>query len=327
MINRKFKQLVLIFVIGCLSSCTSTVVNNTKSKSIHFINAESQLDKGNVHYNQFNYYLSINFYLDALNIYRSIDNSEGIIISCLNISKSFLAIGNLAIADKYLKKSKERFISSQDNLLRPLASHISIVESSILIKRREFNQAKSILKAISNTIHIGSDEIQLAFIKNNTIIALETKNNKANFWIQQYEAILNKSKTRNTSNKARLLRFKAANSNNNLLKLKHLHEALNLYREVAHKPGISATLYELAIINFQMKNIDVSTNQFERALFIRIDLKDILNTRNILNRLHKFFINENSSTKAKKALFWLDKLSNDNFNQWEHLATEFNNFL
>jgi tetratricopeptide (TPR) repeat protein len=310
-----------------LLSCASTGSSDetTQNKSIYFINAENYLDKGNTYYQQFDYKRANEFFRDALNLYRSIDNSEGIIISCLNLSKTYLALGNLTLAEKYLTRAKNRLELSKDQTLNPLLIHIHIVGSSILIKRRDFSQANLLLALIADPVRYQSNEIKLAYIKNNVIIAIETKNTEAQQWIQKYENLMNELPADNAARKARLLRFKAAiHENHNKTKL--YHDALTLYRELAHKPGIAATLEDWATFDYQKNNFKQSENKLKRALFIRISIQDTINTRKILILLQKIYLQQNSVNKANSTNFWLDKLSERKFKDWEALSREYNKF-
>ncbi len=276
--------------------------------------ANNALSNGVSNYGKSKYELATSYFKNALRDFRSIDHQYGIASSCLNLSKTYISIGNIELADAYFKQAQR--IIQRDNI-KQLDDHLRIIESSIAIENNQLAQAKETLAPLLQ--NDSNNAFTLAAVQNRTRIAhAENNNDEATQWTNTFEQKI-KSSSSNQKHKARLARFKANLSDNKETQNKHFGEALNIYRSETNRPGIAATLQEWANILIKQKKTEAAKDKLQRALYIRQSLQDRKNSLKILNSLAQ--ISDNSKTGI-----WIDKLQNKQFKQWEEFVAVFNWF-
>ncbi|MCK5002913.1 MAG: tetratricopeptide repeat protein [Gammaproteobacteria bacterium] len=276
--------------------------------------ANNALSNGVSNYGKSKYELATSYFKNALRDFRSIDHQYGIASSCLNLSKTYISIGNIELADAYFKQAQR--IIQRDNI-KQLDDHLRIIESSIAIENSQLAQAKETLAPLLQ--NDSNNAFTLAAVQNRTRIAhAENNNDEATQWTNTFEQKI-KSSSSNQKHKARLARFKANLSDNKETQNKHFGEALNIYRSETNRPGIAATLQEWANILIKQKKTEAAKDKLQRALYIRQSLQDRKNSLKILNSLAQ--ISDNSKTGI-----WIDKLQNKQFKQWEEFVAVFNWF-
>jgi tetratricopeptide (TPR) repeat protein len=262
-----------------------------------FIMADDFLDKGVAQYNQFHYEQAGVFFMKALYSYRSIDDPKGIVTACINLSKTSLSLGDTDKAEKFIKSAKKVIFHSPEII--QLRSYLSIVESSINIKKKEYRLAKILLQPILEQ-ELNNRNINIAAVQNRTIIAFKEDDN-ASYWVDQYAHLIKiidgELSPRKSKQKARLLRFKAQLSHQLLEQTEYYQKALQLYRRTAHQTGIAATLEEWARKEYLMSEYSLAEDKLIRALYIRITLKDKQKIIEIVSLLKSIYKNMNKRKK------------------------------
>jgi tetratricopeptide (TPR) repeat protein len=311
MINLSLTSRLFVTTILCsgIFACASTPEPDTRPALI--ISAEKSLELGVSNYTRNDFIKAQHHFERALFLYRNIDNPNGITSSYLNLAKTQLATGQTDAARDYTEKAQIVIMREQ---LRIFDHNLSLIKSSIAIEKEELSQAKQKLDKLLNSA-INNNAIKTAVLQNRTRIALAENDSNAQEWIKKYENSLSNNGQNSALNKARLLRFKA------LLKkeaaTEKLHKALDLYREVAHSPGIAATLTEWAAVNTENKDYKNAVNKLQRALFIRSNLHDRKNTKKILQQLASNYNKLGEAKKENRTNYWLKKLENKNFSEWD----------
>lgn len=300
---------IALFCTGCVSG-----PDDKQPEAIEAAN--NALSNGVSNYGKSKYELATSYFKNALRDFRSIDHQYGIASSCLNLSKTYLSIGNIELAMAYLKQA-QRII--QRNNIKQLDDHLRIIESSIAIENNQLTQAKEMLAPLLQNDN--NNVFTLAAIQNRTRIAhaeASTDKTEANKWTNSFEKKI-KSGTSSQAQKARLARFKANLSDDKETQNKHFSEALNIYRSQTNRPGIAATLQEWGDALIMQKQTEVAEDKLQRALYIRQSLQDRKNSLKILNSLAQ--ISDNNKTSV-----WIEKLQNKQFKQWEEFVAVFNRF-
>ena len=310
----KIRNIIVVIIFSLTISACVSGPDEKQAEAIE--TANNSLSTGVTHYNNSKHELAISYFKNALADFRSIDHQYGIASSCLNLSKTYLSIGNTGTAEAYFIHA-QRIIKREE--IKKLENHLHIIESSIAIENKQLNKAKEILQPLlSNN---GNNDFTLAATQNRTRIAFaestDTNKDDAKQWLNKFEHQV--KSTQNPSRKARLARFKAALSEDASTQEKHLSIALDIYRQQANRPGIAATLQEWGDLLIKDKQTEAAKDKLQRALYIRQYLQDKNNSLKILNSLNK--ISDSSKTKI-----WIKKIKNKDFKQWSNFISVFNQF-
>ncbi|MCW8829991.1 MAG: hypothetical protein OQK32_00540 [Gammaproteobacteria bacterium] len=310
--NQKTKTGLIILAITWLNMACVSSPNEQQPEAIEAAN--NDLSTGVNHYNDSKHELAISYFKNALHDFRSIDHQYGIASSCLNLSKSYLSIGDIDTADAYIKQA-QRIIKREN--IKQLNHHLRIIESSIAIENGQLSQAQEILHPLLTSDN--SNAFTLAAIQNRTRIA-HASNDKAEAtqWTNTFEQKI-KSSSNNQTYKARLARFKASLSDDTKTQNQYFDEALNMYRSQTNRPGIAATLQEWGDALIAQDQMESARDKLLRALYIRQSLQDRNNSLKTLNSLAVIFNDEKTGT-------WIGRLRNKHFKKWDEFIAAFSLF-
>ena len=113
------------FVILAISLLSISCVSGPDEKQPEAIEAANNaLSSGVSNYSKNKHELAITYFRNALRDFRSIDHQYGIASSCLNLSKTHLSIGNIEIAEAYLKQAQR--VIERENITQ-LTDHLRII--------------------------------------------------------------------------------------------------------------------------------------------------------------------------------------------------------
>jgi tetratricopeptide (TPR) repeat protein len=311
MINKNW--LAPVFITVLLSACASTPESPTPEL---LSNANTLIDSGVTQYNQANFSKANELFEQAMYLYRSIDNPRGTASSYIDLAKSALGQNNIDSAEHWIKKAQT--IVSFEHLAY-LQDHITIINSSIAIEKNDFSRAKTLLTPILEPGSSLNTETQLAATQNRTRIAF-AENTSAAEWTEQYAKLVKNSQPHS---EARLARFRAALSTNPTEQDKYYQQALDIYRHLAWRPGLAATLSEWAKQNIKAHDYSAAENRLERALLIRLDLRDGRSTIEILKQLNGAYAELGQTIKQQRAAYWSTQLGKDHFDRWDEVLKDF----
>ncbi|MCU7835215.1 MAG: hypothetical protein KZQ83_08145 [gamma proteobacterium symbiont of Taylorina sp.] len=320
------RNTIVLFLMMSLLSCAMTSDTEESQQPERIRDAENLLVRGVADYSQSDYLQAGIFFTRALHLYRSIDNPQGIVLSCINLAKTSLVTGDILRAEAFVDKAKSILHSSLLLQREHLINYLAIVDSSIKIEKMEYHAAKEILQPLLDTAYSKQSEINIAAVQNRLRIAIEEQASDAFVWMQSYSDLLQLSESPRLNQNARLLRFKAALNDNVEEQNQNYNMALNLYRQAAHRMGIAATLEEWAQQQYENQYYHAAANKLRRALFIRIELKDRRNSQAILVILQKIYRQSGNRAKEKQSVLWLEQLSSVEFAQWNNLLGDYNNY-
>lgn len=306
--------------IGLLA-CASTPDIDTRPALI--LSAEKSLELGVSNYDENNFEKAEAHFDRALFLYRNIDNPEGIASSCLNIAKTKLSSGQVTEARAYTEQAQTIIQREQ---LKQFSDLLTLIQSSIAIENNNITEAKQFVDGLlEKTAASDNHAIRTAALQNRTRIAFLENGSTAD-WVKQYENALNEPGQNSILNKARLLRFKAELESEKASASANYSEALNLYRKTANSPGIAATLTEWATLDISSADYQNATDKLERALFIRTNLHDRKNSREVLRQLSASYDKLDNTNKSQRANYWLEKLDNETFGEWDAVRFEFESY-
>lgn len=308
---------ISIYLIACASS------PDIDTRPALMLSAEKSLELGVSNYDENNFTKAEAHFDRALFLYRNIDNPQGITSSCLNIAKTKLSSGQVNEARTYAKLAQNII---QHEQLKQFNNRLTLIQSSIAIEDGNTAEAKQQLDDLLNETQANSNHaIRTAALQNRTRIAFIENTNTVD-WVNQYKDALNKPGQNSTLNRARLLRFKAELTSEKETASANLSEALKLYREAAHSPGIAATLTESATHDLSSTNYQNATNKLERALFIRANLHDRKNSQKVLKQLTTSYNQLGKTNKSERAGYWQRKLDKATFEDWDAIRFEFESY-
>ena len=210
----------------------------------------------------------------ALAVYRGVDDQEGELNSRINLAETALAANDTAACANQLVRSVE---IAQHPSWQTLQPRIDLLYAQLALRQQNISEAKKRLAALlPEDGGMKSTAVQLAALAERTRIAF-TQKQDFSFWLGRFERALEITHDTNPELSARLLRFQAYQAQNQVdfedagLKLQ---QALILYKAKLSRPGIAATLVDLADLHKARGNLRLARNFFERALAVYETLGD-----------------------------------------------------
>ncbi len=315
--HRYIFKFILSLSILALFACSAGPADKPQADS--FSSPAKLLDNGIHHYNNNNYPKAINDFEKALLQYRSIDNQQGIANSCLNLAKTYMAINNNQTAAEYLLIAS-RIIKQTP--LNELNEHLHLLNSSLAINKTLYDSALQELQPVLNSKNTAT---QLAALKNRSRIAFIKNDSDKQQWLEEYKTLQQKHPENTSSHLARILRFEAELSDNEKDKIELLTQSLAISRSLADRTAIAANLRQWANVDIKAKRYLDAEDKYSRALFIRHQLGDVKNSLIILQQLQVVYAATNNN-KQIRVESWINKLSNDDLSNWQHLFSDFENY-
>lgn len=310
-------RLAIALLATTLIACSSGPEEKPVSES--FSSPASLLDQGINNYNNNNYADAINKFEKALLQYRSIDNQPGIANSCLNLAKTFMAVNNNQTAAEYLARAEDIIAQAP---LKELDEHLALLQSSLAINNGLYEQA---LQELEPVLISSNTQILLAALKNRTTIAFRNNDGDRLQWLEKYKTAQGSQQGDTSSHAARILRFEAEASDDADNRSALLSQSLSISQDLANRTAIAATLTQWADFDKEEKRFNEAEDKYLRALFIRHQLGDARNSLFILEQLHSIYTTtENDKKNLTKN--WLDKLSENDFSDWEILFSDFDTY-
>lgn len=99
----------------------------------------------------------------------------------------------------------------------------------------------------------------------------------------------------------------------------HLERALNIYRVLAYRPGIAAVHEGSAALATRMNDREASVEHLERALYLRLWIRDRVHAMEDLARLQEL---SDSEDDRKRYARWQSTLRDEENPEWEALIRE-----
>jgi tetratricopeptide (TPR) repeat protein len=321
MINPVKNRASIIFAL-CLSITACAGAPEIDQRPKLLISAEKSLSLGVSSYNENNFTKAEAHFDRALFLYRNIDNPNGITSSCLNIAKTKLSSGHVNEARAYAEQAQ---VIIQNEQLNEYNERLTLIQTSIAIEDGNFQKAKQMLDNLLSKSPTSNDaSIRTAAVQNRTRVAFLTNADDTSDWVEEYRNALNKPAQNTALNQARLLRFQATLNPDSTGE--KLSSALSLYRKAAHAPGIAATLFEWGTHDNATGATENAIDKLHRALFIRTNLQDRINSQKVLQQLAASYSQLGETSKSERANYWQKKLDSEIFGEWESIRFEFENY-
>lgn len=250
----KQHAILLFFVLCLLLSCKGNTVKNDVVISVAQ-DAKKYLHDGVYAYHNARWTKAQRLFQQALLLYQSVDNQQGVLHSYINLSEVALALRHFTQSKQYLAHAATRAKYANSDYANHNA-RISLLYALIALRQNQLVKAihklQAILPAFTGVIADSvPNNIQIVAIASRTEIAFLQKK-QAELWTRRYANALPKMVYQSTNNKARLLRFQAdllvqqgtAYAINKATT--KMQQALSLYQQNQLRTGIASTLLALA---------------------------------------------------------------------------------
>jgi Tfp pilus assembly protein PilF len=310
-----------------LSACASGPAEQPRPELV--TTPESLLQRGIKHFRDNDLVEANRNFQQALQLYRSIDDPDGIMRSCLNLAKLNTAVNNDERAAIYLDRAAQ---TARTNTLPGYDQHIAILRSTLLIRQGETATAADML---ADALQSADSTTRLAALKNRTVIAFTDNDTDRTQWLQRYRTE-NTAAGNRPSHRARILRFDAElaedlDDQDSLLK-----QALAVSRQETDSLAIAATLTQWGDIimggdiALASDDLKAAEDRYLRALFIRHQFGDRTNTSRLLEKLQLVYTRQAPDGDATRRLdrtrYWLDRIGQNQLADWPQLMADFDYF-
>lgn len=301
-----------------LTGCASSAPVETRPEPIR--TADASIGKGVDHYTRSEYARAAAAFEQALYGYRSVDDPEGTAASCINLAKTRLAQGDREAAGRWLDAALHVIDS---NGLQQLQPRVTIIRSSIAIESGRLDTARAMLEPILDAApeSVEKDTLRAA-LQNRVRIAFALERDRA-AWTERYAQHVGVD---SPLHRARLARFRAALADDAVDADRYYSDALELYREFAHRPGIAATLYEWSGAWMQRGDDEAAADRLARALFIRASMQDAASAASILERMAELYRLSGNERALDATREWIERVKADGFSDWRSLTQSYGMF-
>jgi tetratricopeptide (TPR) repeat protein len=280
--------------------------------------AEVNMAQGITAFQYSNYGLAQQKFLNALAIYRGIDDPDGLVRACINLSETLLSQDRTKEAVTFLDMA--RYITERENFSQ-YPARIDIVASSIAIAENRLQDALTILnKYLRPVAPEGTEnEIIAAALQNMVYLAFLSEDIAVEPWIERYARSLKETENVSPSSLARLYRFQGMLLQSQGSSEKsdgYFADALKIYRETLSRGSIAATHTEWARALIEQNRLQVAEDRLKRALAVRTEMRDRNGCLEVLKLLLEVRIRRGDKAGEEEVRQWLAEVSNPASISW-----------
>ncbi len=313
------KRLLTIMLAILLGACVSSPSEQTPQS---LRDAKSLLSKGVEQYQSYQYQPAAQLFSQALSQYRLIDNPQGIITSSINLARVMHATGKPERAQQWLQQADKLNQRQKPTNYQQLSEHINLLRAAVDIDSSKLPDTATRLEQLLGATQ--QPDIKLGALQLRTRIA-QIQQSDFTLWLQRYADSV-KAQGNQKAQQARLARFQAHAAPDSDEQQRLFSRALSLYRELANPPGIASTLTEWAQAELAAQRHTQAEDKLLRALRIRLTLRDALHARQALTGLQAVYRQLNHDDVLQQVEYWTDKLSAEDFSQWQAVMRAFDNY-
>lgn len=277
----RWTSLIGIFML--MQSCASTPDSRPKA----LIDAEYYQQQGtNAFYND-EYSLAADQFTRALKLYQSIDDHTGMLESHINLIETSIAIGNLKSARQQLVSLNGLPGLTDRADLADLADtgsnvnyrdRVILLRVKLLFNEQKYSDAISELQPIlpefnQNDQLLKNNPHNLNILSSMARFSVHTHSTESTIWLKRLELAINQKKGPTDRYQALLLRLQASHKQYKgdfESSKKYINRALTIYRRLAYRRGIAASLQQLANLEVQQQHFEQADNLLQRALNIHL---------------------------------------------------------
>jgi tetratricopeptide (TPR) repeat protein len=288
----------LLSGVALLQACASPLPQQPKALR----EAEQNMQRGTAAYVNDEYHLAANAFTNALDIYQSIDNGDGVFEATVNLLQTSLAVVNLQAARQQL--ATLRALTAQ-RVVEAEKMRIDLLEVRLLHAEGKPDQALAILRPLWPRFDeqqrvVEDSEFALPVVAATARLMQQTRHADSALWLtrlQQFELGEDASGQRY---RALLLRLQAKQPSGPDSE-QQLREALGIYRELVYRRGIAITLQQLAALKASQDEWQAADDLYQRSLKVHLWTLNKQQAVEVLQAL--IAINERLEDVAEAAMF------------------------
>ncbi len=318
--NKHLRQFLFATNTLCLAACASAPGEQPAEL---VSNAERLLSQGVSRFSEDNYAAALLHFRRALDEYRLIDDADGAFESSINIARTRLAMNQVDKASEWVAAADRLIAEYQPARANEYRETTALLEASILFREGDTAAATEILNTLVNSQNRTS---RLNSLDLRTRIAFATATDQQT-WLERYRQAIKQNAQASTLHTARLLRYEAELQTTKPVSDSRYEDALKLYRKLAHKRGIAATLQEWSASDSEYGAYVSAEQKLLRALYIRASLKDQRNLKRLFQQYQQLAAdNGMPMDRAERVQYWNEELDKPGFNRWNTVMAEFGTY-
>ena len=309
--NNLLKTVLSLLLVIQLAACSS--VSDQRPEPIR--QSEYFLQSGVNAFENSDYVEATDFLTKALAHYRSIDNTEGVLLSHINLAETALAAGNFDAAEKHTAAAQSQV---RHNGFPQFTPRITLLQAQTAWRRQQEAETRQLLASLLPTFDeeqrsaIRPDLVTLGAATIRTDIAFQREDvTQQRLWLKRLSLMVPTTNGNTQLHQARLLRFEALRAHQE----KHTNEALEkqqealaYYREAAARPAIASTLTEIGAILMELEHWEEAENHLQRALYIRLWIMDRIGAAKLLEMLQQVYRELGDEERYQKMRMEAEKL-------------------
>lgn len=273
------KTILVFLSLITLIACT----NSPDLRPDVYINADSLLQSGINAYKEDRYPVAIQHFNRAMTFYESVDDEHGVIKARLNLANTALAYSDFKAAKTQIENLKQQ--STKGLLAASLTQRLIFLQTKFYFAQQDYANALDTIKPL-----LEQPPFSLKLLA--TMARLEALNSRATetLWLNKFQQALAKLELKNIKQQMvlnRILAHYAVKEEDYNQAEILLNTALNYYKKQASRRAIADCLEQLAEIAQLKNNLSKAREQWNKALKIRLWLKDEYKAEYIRKQLLK----------------------------------------
>jgi tetratricopeptide (TPR) repeat protein len=304
----------LILLLLGLGGCVGTPDLRPETQ----IQGERELQRGTCAYNNNDYRTAARQFSQALKLYRSVDDLDGIAQSSINLIETALAIGNYPAVEQRLLELT-RLVEAAN--LHRYRARINLLRASLAFKQQNHADAIAALEPILpsfNDKQLLSQKLtdeSMSALASRASIACEIDAADAPLWLERLDNALDEEFFRRRPALEGLLhrlRGKLQQSAGRETEALLQYElALDFYRKAGDRRGIATTLHSQARIHITQAAWNKTESLLQRALSIRLWLTDRSGTLAVVEDLIRLYQHTDQQAKLDEMEAWRGRLQTE----------------
>lgn len=249
------------------------------------------------------YELADRYFNAARELYLMFDRRHEQARTLVNLTQNALIINELDGAYDYLTALDVQIRYAKLPELQP---RLELLQSEYLIRTERYSEAIQTLNdLLADTMT--PEQLREPALINRAVVAVNLNEPDAGQWLSRAEAAAEQG---SPLQKARLLRLRGqlAQTQDAPAAEAFFSKALRIYREQRFPPGIAASLAEWGALELAGGNAASAGTLFQRALSIRLEMRDRHTAEKLLVSLHKLAQAEGNTAAASSYQAQLERL-------------------
>jgi len=259
-----------IWMLACVLSC-STAPAPTDARSTVKNQAAQDSASGEGYYRQARYDLALQFFMQALNGYTSVDDTAGVATTCNLIGKTYLVTGSLDQAEIMFTRARAKAQEISPSLVLDATNNLG----ELYLTRGDAQKALATFQEALALPAVAQSTARTALLYHNMGTAEKNLSNPAGA-LEYYQKSLqmNLSNRLNAEAAADYYMIASVHSRQGRFDeaLRNADLALSYDKRVENSPGIAEDLYALGLISTRKKDPAAAFDFYQRSYLVYVTM-------------------------------------------------------